>query len=143
MLLLLLTSGVASSCKIPVIISHGTSFGHCVGYCNKELLISAKKVTYVQKKNGNNTEERICTQPLSKEIYKQVLSQFDFKSFYLLDSVIGCPDCADGGAEWMEVKSGKNIKRVTFEFNKVPVQFQVSIAQIRKLEARIAECKSE
>lgn len=140
-LFLLFAGAAISGCKTPVIISHGISFGHCVGYCNKELLISNQELTYIQRKNGNNPEEKKCIQPLSKEIYNEVLSQFDFKSFYLLDSVIGCPDCADGGAEWIEVKSGSTIKRVTFEYNHAPGQFKVAVEQIRKLAAGMEACK--
>jgi len=143
MLLLLFATAVFSGCKAPVIIGHGTSFGHCVGYCNKELTISNQDLTYVQRKNGNNAEEKKCTQPLSRDIYNKVLSQFDIKSFLLLDSVIGCPDCADGGAEWLTVKSGNTVKKVTFEYNKVPEKFKSAVAEIRKLEAGMEACKSE
>ena len=143
LLLLLFTVAVISGCKAPVLISHGTSFGHCVGYCNKELTISGNNLTYVQRKNGDNPEEKKCTQPLSKEMYNSVLTSFDFKSFYLLDSVIGCPDCADGGAEWLEVKAGRNVRRVTFEYNHVPDQLKASVEQIRKLAAGMEDCKNE
>ena len=142
-LLLLFAIAMISGCKAPVIISYGSSFGHCVGYCNKVLLISDKDLTYVQRKNGNKPEEKKCVQPLSREIYNEVLSQFDIKSFYLLDSVIGCPDCADGGAEWITIKSGNMTKKVTFEYNKVPEKFKAAVAQIRKLEAGMEACKSE
>jgi len=126
-----------SSCKTPAILSYGKSFGHCVGYCNKELILSNTGMTYVQKKNGDKPETKKTIQPLNKEMYNEILSQFNSKSFYLLDSVIGCPDCADGGAEWIELKSGKNKKRVTFEYNQAPEDLKATVNQFRKLEEGI------
>jgi hypothetical protein len=40
----------------------------------------------------------------------------DFELFMNLDSIIGCPDCADGGAEWFEIATNDTIKRVTIEY---------------------------
>lgn len=139
-LLALLAAGVTvTGCKTPVVIAHGTSFGHCRGYCNKELLISKDSVAYVQRMNGDQPETKRNVKTIAKEEYTKVVKQFDFRSFYLLDSVIGCPDCADGGAEWIEVKSGKNKKRVTFEYNKAPEQLKASVEQIKKMQAKMEE----
>lgn len=139
-LLALLAAGVTvTGCKTPVVIAHGASFGHCRGYCNKELSISKDSVAYVQKMNGDQPETKRNVKAISKEEYTKVVKQFDFRSFYLLDSVIGCPDCADGGAEWIEVKSGKNKKRVTFEYNKAPEQLKASVEQIKKMQAKMEE----
>lgn len=132
-----------TGCKTPVIISYGSSFGHCVGFCKKELVVSKNRVSYIQSKNGDKPESKNCVQPLNKDRYAKVLSTFDFKSFYLLDSVIGCPDCADGGAEWIEVQSGKNRKKIMFEYNNAPEQFKVSIEQFKKLAAKMEDCKSK
>ena len=33
-----------------------------------------------------------------------------------LDSIIGCPDCVDGGAEWFEIITNDTVKRVTIEY---------------------------
>jgi hypothetical protein len=33
-----------------------------------------------------------------------------------LDSIIGCPDCADGGAEWFEIVTNDTVERVTIEY---------------------------
>lgn len=133
----------AIGCKTQVIISYGNSFGHCMGFCNKELSISKNSLSYIQAKNGDKPGTKKCVQPLSKEKYSQVLKNFDFKSFYLLDSVIGCPDCADGGAEWIEVKSGRNKKKVMFEYNNGPKELKVSIEQFKKLATKMENCTSK
>ena len=38
------------------------------------------------------------------------------KIFMSLDSIIGCPDCVDGGAEWFEIVTSDTLKRVTIEY---------------------------
>ena len=37
-------------------------------------------------------------------------------SFFILDERIGCPDCADGGSEWIEIGTKNKIYKVTFEY---------------------------
>ena len=36
-------------------------------------------------------------------------------SFFILEERIGCPDCADGGSEWIEILANNKTYKVTFE----------------------------
>ena len=61
------------------------------------------------------------------------LLEIDFENFRLLDDRIGCPDCADGGAEWIQVNwSGQN-KRVTFENGQLIKGFEGLVVKLRDL----------
>ena len=45
----------------------------------------------------------------------------------------GCPDCADGGSEWVEITHEGITKRVTFEaYNSIPENNELVI-QLREL----------
>jgi len=97
----------------------GTSFGECLGYCLSELTITATNADYILygwDENDpiylpvviNNTVDSISWQDLN--------TQFNFELFMNLDSIIGCPDCADGGSEWFEIATNDTVKRVTIEY---------------------------
>jgi hypothetical protein len=128
----------ASSCKTQASISRGTSFGHCRGFCNKELTVGKTEISFRQWENGELPQSKILTAaPISKDSYNQVTKGFDFRAFYAMDSTIGCPDCADGGAEWIEVRQGSKRKRVTYEYKKVPESLKATVEQMIKLQARM------
>ncbi|MBN1415243.1 MAG: hypothetical protein JW973_09100 [Bacteroidales bacterium] len=51
------------------------------------------------------------------ESWESFKTALDINSFFELPEIIGCPDCADGGAEWVEVElAGSRKHKVTFEY---------------------------
>lgn len=100
-------------------VMHGTSFGHCRGYCTHEVVYTPLTATFVsksvdEKSNPPKTEEL----KFSKEEWNKLFEVIDWDHFSKLDERYGCPDCADGGAEYIEIKSINGTKRVTIEFGK-------------------------
>lgn len=117
-----------------VVLKSGQNFGMCLGKCYNELIITENKVTFYQK---------VVSYPGIFEDYKHdesenlkniqhIISGFDESKFIELNEVLGCPDCADGGSEWLEVifKSGKS-KRVTFEYGKPLPGFENMVKDLR------------
>jgi len=45
----------------------------------------------------------------------------------------GCPDCADGGAEWVEISFDTLKHRVTFEFLNEPEELTPIVSALREL----------
>ena len=103
-------------------VKYGTSFGMCLGYCIHEIQVTSDNIDF--KKNGHEMDGLLPEVNLSSEIdqnYWLVLSEnIDFEAFMQLDSVIGCPDCADGGAEWIEIKHNGKVHKVVFEYMNEP-----------------------
>lgn len=52
-------------------------------------------------------------------------------TFDQLSETYGCPDCADGGAEWVEVERSRMGRRVTFEFGKPPERIGALVSSLR------------
>lgn len=102
-------------------VKYGTSFGMCVGYCKNELTAKSSLITY-QKEGWHDSEEKvICSETLDQEIWDEVNNFNQLSTFFELPGVLGCPDCADGGAEWVEIELANGEKhRVTFEYFKAP-----------------------
>ena len=53
--------------------------------------------------------------PLASTEWTNLIDLIDLEAFQALDDRIGCPDCADGGAEWVQIDWKAGGKRVTFE----------------------------
>ncbi|CAF1300655.1 unnamed protein product [Rotaria sordida] len=53
--------------------------------------------------------------PFSSSQWEQLISLLDLETFTALADRIGCPGCADGGIEWIQVDWADATKRVTFE----------------------------
>ena len=100
-------------------IKTGTIFGFCFGYCLSELNIIDTNADYYL--NSWIEDDSVyhpveISDVIDSSIWENLNSFFDFELFMNLDSVIGCPDCDDGGAEWFEIATSDTIKRVTIEF---------------------------
>jgi hypothetical protein len=77
------------------------------------------------------TQERTLTAAEIACIQKDI----DFDAFMKLDNVIGCPDCADGGAEWIELQQGDMVHRVTFDHGASIPSIQPLLDRVRALRA--------
>ena len=97
----------------------GTSFGFCLGYCLSELTISANDADYVLYGWDENDPVYLpvaINDTVDFTVWEDLNTQFNFELFMNLDSIIGCPDCADGGAEWFEIVTNDTVERVTIEY---------------------------
>ena len=116
-------------------ISYGTSFGNCYGYCKQSIHIEQTEVDYLASswEDDHNFPDIEITSSISDEEWKSIINDIDFMIFRNLDEVIGCPDCADGGAEWIEIETAKQKHKVTFEFNNPPEEVQSYITQLEDI----------
>ena len=114
-------------------ISYGTSFGECLGYCVKSTMLTDSIISFL--KSGWNMEGRLPDIYFSRiqniEDWESLLEEVDFNEFTQLDSIIGCPDCADGGAEWIEIKENGTIYKVIFEYGNEPEAVKPYIEMLR------------
>ena len=98
-------------------INYGTSFGFCSGYCVNTIRINTNEVTLKKTGTGNNLLPEITyKEVLEPTVLEELFDKIDFDAFLALDKIIGCPDCADGGTEWIEIKTKNKTHKVTFEY---------------------------
>ena len=127
-----LITSVFSACRVPdeviqkeeiLLIKHGYTFGRCVGYCNKETTFSQVQVRHIQyNRDTLKNPPKISEKKILAEDFKALCTSVDLTAFLQLEERIGCQDCADQGAEYVEIVTSKQTKRVTFEPGKpVPV----------------------
>ena len=101
-------------------LSSGTSFGMCAGYCITELVVESAEVRFTERSHPvAPLPEKARTLPLSPDDAERIYDLVDVAELERLEGVHGCPDCADGGAEWIQVRTEDGTVRVTFEYGAV------------------------
>ena len=102
-------------------IRSGTSFGECTGYCWHEIEISHRQVRYTEHSFEDSFRQRNLQGLISEEEWKELERLTLASQINEGDEVIGCPDCADGGAEWIEIEfEGKRRRKLTFAYGVYP-----------------------
>ena len=102
-------------------LTSGTSFGMCAGYCLTELIVGDSSVQLTERSwPHTDLQPRVRSLDLSPAEGERIRGLIDVDDFERLEGTHGCPDCADGGAEWIQIRTeeGETI-RVTFEFGDV------------------------
>lgn len=131
------TDGKGNTKQEILSISSGTSFGMCAGYCRQSIKITSnpRELIALKEPNFDQAEYPLVQKqfPFSLNQWQQLINLVDSKGFQALDDTIGCPDCADGGAEWIEIVFLNTAKRVTFEYGHLIKGFEGLINQLRKL----------
>ena len=73
--------------------------------------------------------------------FSELTSRINIGVFNELEATIGCPDCSDGGAEWVQIiTSDGTRKKVTYDFGKEPPALQLYIKELRQYFDQIGEC---
>lgn len=114
-------------------VTYGTSFGQCLGYCKNDITVTTSKINF--NKSGWDLEGLLPgmsnTESVDVKFTSALIDRINFDSFLELDSIIGCPDCADGGAEWIEIKSNGISHKVIFEYRNEPSETKEYIGFLR------------
>ncbi len=124
-------------------IRTGTSFGMCVGdKCRKEYVFNGTSATLTHSGNGrgNPTPAKTCQKQLSAQDWNALKAAVDLSMFNRQPEVIGCPDCADGGAEYIELEQGDSKHRVTFPYGQTIPGFEPLVNALRKQRSQFDSC---
>lgn len=124
-------------------IRYGTSFGHCLGYCNKTWDVYSHGIDLtIASWHDDEFPTQYCSLPVESEDCMKIREELDLEKIKALPATIGCPDCADGGAEWIEVDIDGEVKRVTFEYNADIPELQEILKLLRAVRNEYNECAS-
>lgn len=131
---------LSSSQYIIEYVKYGTSFGHCVGLnCNKSYTFSKNEISYARRANGHMTDSLVQRTSIETEQWENLINSIKDSGIKKLPNRIGCPDCADGGSEWVEINEGNKITRVTFEYGNAPNEIKSVIRIAKRLSEVFAE----
>lgn len=114
-----------------------TSFGMCAGYCSTRLEISSGEAALTRSSHGGRgaqeLPEKRFTRPLSDAEWEEIARMADTTDLGSLPDVIGCPDCADGGAESLSIERSGETKSITFDFGAEVKEAHTLLERVRAL----------
>jgi hypothetical protein len=135
-------SGPAPTANVTRVVST-TSFGMCVGYCTTRLEISEGQAVLIREARGGRgapnpaqTPQRYAT-PLTPGEWQEIRRLAANVDFRALPDTVGCPDCADGGAESLMVEGPGGVESVSLEFRASIPQAQPLLDRVRALRERL------
>lgn len=119
-------------------IRTGTYFGECLINCNEIVTITPEKIHYLLTGNVKDPQHPDITveKEMSKRDWESLQDLIDLARFNALPSIIGQPDRADQGGEWVEITVDGTKKRIDFELN-------ASVPEIHSLLKRLREIRNQ
>ncbi|QJW92089.1 hypothetical protein HNV11_23285 [Spirosoma taeanense] len=124
-------------------IRTGTSFGMCAGYCVHEYVINGTSVALTQSatRTQNQHPIRTCQFTINEADWSALKAAANVDAFRQQPERLGCPDCADGGAEFIELQLNDQKHRVTFEYGKTIPGFEPLVDLLRRQRTAHPSCK--
>ncbi|MEE9463826.1 MAG: hypothetical protein V3V53_18460 [Bacteroidales bacterium] len=123
------------------LVNYGTSFGECIGYCIQDMDVNPTLATLERFGWFDTIETQTCSLNMDDNHWEQIITGIDVEIFIGLPETFGCPDCADGGAEWVEIELQNGEKhRVTFEYHNEPSELLSPVAKLRELLEALIPC---
>jgi hypothetical protein len=116
----------------------GTSFGFCVPTAYCETTLEVVDGSAVLTRSSRTLGDVRTPGTLTQGEWEALLAAVDEDTLRALPAVVGCPDCADGGAEWVEVVAADWTKRVTFEYGAAPREIEALAERLRRIRTRLA-----
>jgi hypothetical protein len=122
-------------------VASTTSFGMCAGYCRTRLEISAEGAVLVREASGRGAgadlPEQRFTAPLSAADWREIARLAAAADIDGLPDTIGCPDCADGGAESLTIITEDGGKTITFDHGATIKEAAPLLERVRALRASL------
>lgn len=120
-----------------VVIKNGTFYGMCAGYCLTETIIRDAGISYRESSHEpGKFPDKNKSLTITGDEWRDLTGAVDMGALMALDSIIGCPDCADGGGEWIEVRKGEQTRRIVFQHGASIAPIAGLLEKVRAMRAR-------
>lgn len=118
-------------------IRTGIFYGFCHGLCDYEFLLKEETITYTLKANRGDSGEKKCELAMDATEWEKLEDLVDDR-FFDLDSVYGCPDCADQGSEYVFVTTNMRAYGIHIEPN-IEIAIHPLVEELRNIRFEVAE----
>jgi len=141
------TEPIAANGDEFAVVGGGSSFGMCFGYCVTELEIDGTGLVLTRRAWEGISGDDFPDQVVVGELTAAGRTRLDAVEADLavasLQETYGCPDCADGGAGWIEVRDAAGLRRSTFEHLGPPDVLAAADRLLRDWVDTLRECGSD
>lgn len=123
-------------------IRTGTSFNMCAGYCKNDYVFNGTSITLAQGSVLPQAQvtPRSCLSTISQAQWNEIKTLANLAAFSKVATVLGCPDCTDGGAEYIEIQVDDQKYRVTFPYGKTIPGFETLVDNLRTQRNAFKNC---
>lgn len=120
-----------------VAIVQGMSYGMCVGYCWSELVVEGNSAVLMEtSRDSVRYPRRTRSIEITSAQWQRIQSLAETSVMSEVEGTHGCPDCADGGAEWVELRMGGRAVRATYEAGRDLAPIASLQAELRSIRQR-------
>jgi hypothetical protein len=119
-----------------VAVHGGTFFGHCLGYCETRIEVQPGHLAFSAFSRDNSVRDFYNSQSIDSDEWRKLLDGIDLQVLGSLPTTIGCPDCADGGGEWLQVFTPMGEARITFPHGEAVEGAMPLVERLREFRAR-------
>lgn len=119
-------------------ITYGYSFG--MANATQQIRLNEDLFLYENKSMALKIDKR-CSKAAENGLFKEILNSADLETFRKLPTHFGCPDCADGGAEFIEIEMDGIVKRVTYNYGEVPDELSAVVAKLKPVMLSFKDCQ--
>lgn len=124
------------------LLAAGWSFGMCAGYCVADLVISGDDLVLTGTTWTAESPLLVNRGSLTPEGRAALDASLEGLDLGALEPVYGCPDCADGGAAYLELGEAGMTQRVQMEFGAPPEPLAESYALAMSFIDALEACQS-
>lgn len=121
-------------------ISFGWSFGECWGECRGELIVSPEGAVSYETSGWENESYLWVTGAAHDGTMDAIEAAYDALDRAGLESVYGCPDCADGGMEYVRFLDAIEPPGSDWEWSSPPSELQDLWDALRPLADAMRSC---
>jgi hypothetical protein len=121
-----------------------TSFGMCIGYCTTRLEITEHEAVLIREPRGgrggainHHAQPQRHARPLSETEWRDIQRLAAQTDLTAVPNVVGCPDCADGGAETLTIEGPSGAESVSLEFRAQLPAAQALLDRVRALREEL------
>ena len=136
------TAPAPSTASVTRVVST-TSFGMCIGYCTTRLELTEGQAVLIREPRGgrggainHHAEPQRFSRVLSDAEWRDIQRLAAQTDLTAVPDVVGCPDCADGGAESLTI-AGASERTITFDYGAAIAQAQPLLERVRALRERL------
>ncbi len=125
----------------PLQVASGWYFGECWGDCQGRIEVDGETGRASFEAFGWDGETYTQSAgDLTEDWMEQLQEEWDSVDAGVLLEVYGCPDCADGGGEYVELGAEAGPERTDYEYNEPPPELEGMHALMRQLSNDLRWC---
>ncbi len=83
--------------------------------------------------------DKFIERSLDSASFERIARTVNLAVFCSMDEIYGCPDCTDGGAEYVTLECNGENKSVTFEYGEDLPELRSLLAEIRPLRQALLD----